>query len=178
MSAIGQTSRSPVLSRSLVAGAIAGMVAGAVMAMYAMMASATFLHQGFFTPLYGIASPLTGPNAMMTSMRQGVYFTPGPALLGLMLHMMVAAMFGAVFALIVRATRLRGARAVALGVVYGLVVMGAMSAVVLPLLGVGSMPNTIGLPSFTMEHLFYGLVLGLWAGARPGDFTLDVARRA
>lgn len=178
MSAVGQTSRSPALSRNLVAGAIAGMIAGAVMAMYAMMASATFLHQGFFTPLYGIASPLTGSGAMKTSMQQGVYFTFGPALLGLVLHMMIAAVFGIIFALIVRAARLRGARAVALGLVYGLVVMGVMSAVVLPILGIGSMPGTIGLPSFTMEHLLYGMVLGIWANARPGDFALDAARRA
>jgi hypothetical protein len=178
MSAVGHASRSPVLSRILVAGAVAGMIAGAVMAMYAMMASATFLHQGFFTPLYGIASPLTGSGAMKTSMQQGLYFTFGPALLGLILHMMMAAIFGIVFALIVRAARLRGAAVVALGVVYGLVIMGVMSVVVLPILGIGSMPGTIGLPSFTMEHLHYGLVLGIWANARPADFALDVAPRA
>src|SRR5215470_17367988 len=38
-------------TRLLIIGAIAGMVAGALMAMYAMIASATFLGQGFFTPL-------------------------------------------------------------------------------------------------------------------------------
>src|SRR5579884_2751977 len=74
--------------RLLVAGAIAGMVAGAMMAMYAMIASATFLSQGFFTPLYGIASPLLGPSAMMQSMKQGIYFAAGPAVLGLIIHML------------------------------------------------------------------------------------------
>ncbi len=60
------------------AGAVAGIVAGLVMAVYAMLASATFLHQGFFTPLYGIASPIIGPGAMGASMKQGLYFDFGP----------------------------------------------------------------------------------------------------
>ena len=70
----------------VVAGAVAGIIAGMVMAMYAMIASATFLGQGFFTPLYGIASPLVGSEAMMTSLKQGFYFDLGPALVGLVVH--------------------------------------------------------------------------------------------
>jgi hypothetical protein len=169
MSAIGRASHGTTVSHTLLAGAVAGMIAGAVMAMYAMMASAAFLHQGFFTPLYGIASPLTGPDAVNASMRQGVYVAAGPALIGLVAHMMWSAAFGAVFGLIAGATRLSGAGAVALGVVYGLVIMGVMSVVVLPLVGAGSLPGTVGLPSFTMQHLLFGLGLGLWAAIRPGD---------
>jgi uncharacterized membrane protein YagU involved in acid resistance len=169
MSAVSHTSSSPVLGRTLVAGAVAGMIAGAVMAMYAMMASATFLHQGFFTPMYGIASPLVGPDAMKTSMGEGLFFAPGPALVGLVAHMMSSAVFGMIFALIARAVQLRGAGAVAAAVVYGLLIMGVMSVVVLPLLGLGAMPGTIGLPSFPMEHVLYGLALGLWVVVRPAD---------
>jgi hypothetical protein len=94
MSAIGHASHGTSVSRTLVVGAVAGMIAGAVMAMYAMKASATLLHQGVLTPLYGIASPLTGPDAMKTSMRQGMYLAPGPALIGLVVHMMWSAVFG------------------------------------------------------------------------------------
>jgi uncharacterized membrane protein YagU involved in acid resistance len=169
MSAIEHNTRSIVTGRTLILGAIAGMVAGAVMAMYAMLASATFLHQGFFTPLYGIASPLIGPSAMGTSMQQGLYFAVGPALLGLVVHMMWSAGFGMVFFVLARATRLHDASAIGLGLLYGVAIELVMSLLVLPILGVGGMTGTIGLPSFTVEHLLFGLTLGAWVAARPHD---------
>ena len=36
------------------------MIGGAMMAMFTMIATATYLNMGFFTPLYVIASPLIG----------------------------------------------------------------------------------------------------------------------
>lgn len=175
MSAAQQSSRPIVSGRTIVAGLIAGMVAGAVMAMYAMLASATFLHQGFFTPLYGIASPLVGPGAMMTSMQRGVYLALGPALLGLVVHMMWSALYGVVFGLIARAAQLHGAQAIIAGAVFGLAIELFMSLVMLPILGVGGMPGTIGLPSFTVEHLLFGLTLGLWVAARPQDVAASAS---
>ena len=157
-------------TRLIITGAVAGMIAGAVMAMYAMIASATVLHQGFFTPLYGIASPLIGPSAMMTSMQKGFYFALGPALFGLIIHMLWSVAYGAIFGLVVRALRLGGGEAVAGGLIYGLLVMFFMSFTVLPIVGVGKMPGTIGWPSFTVEHLLFGLTLGLWPLRRPHDF--------
>jgi hypothetical protein len=159
-------------TRLIITGAVAGMIAGAVMAMYAMIASATILHQGFFTPLYGIASPIIGPKAMMTSMQKGLYFSFGPALLGLVIHMMWSAGYGVIFGLIVRGLRLGGGEAIAAGLIYGLLVMFFMSLVVLPIVGVGKMPGTIGWPSFTVEHLLFGLTLGLWPLRRPHDFPV------
>jgi hypothetical protein len=148
------------------------MGAGAVMAMYAMTASATFLHQGFFTPLYGIASPIAGQSAMMTSMQRGVYLALGPALLGLVVHMMWSAMYGVVFGLIARAASLHSASAVIAGVIFGLAIQVVMSVLVLRILGLASMPGTIGLPSFTVEHLLFGLTLGLWVATHPQDITV------
>jgi hypothetical protein len=153
-----------------VAGAIAGIVAGMVMAMYAMIASATFLGQGFFTPLYGIASPLVGSEAMMISMKQGFFFALGPALVGLVVHMMWSAFYGIVFGLIVSRLQLAGIAAVVGGMVYGIMVMIVMSFVVLPIVGTGAMPAMIGWPSFIVEHLMFGLVFGLWPVVRPADF--------
>jgi hypothetical protein len=147
------------------------MVAGAVMAMYAMLASATFLGQGFFTPLYGIASPLVGSSAMMVSMKAGLYFSLGPAILGLVIHMMWAAIYGVIFGFIARAAHLTSALAVIGGMVYGVVVLLVMSAVVLPIVRAGGMPATVGWPSFAVEHLLFGLVLGIWPLARPQDFA-------
>jgi uncharacterized membrane protein YagU involved in acid resistance len=164
--------------RTIIAGAIAGMVAGAVMAMYAMLASVTFLHQGFFTPLYGIASPIVGAGAMATSMQQGVYFSLGPALVGLIVHMLWSAMYGVIFALIARAARLHGIQAIVVGLVYGLAVQLVMSLIVLPLVGQGGMPGVIGLPSFTVEHLLFGLTLGVWVARRPQDIASGAATNA
>lgn len=164
--------------RLLVLGAIAGMVAGVMMAMYAMIASTTFLGQGFFTPLYGIASPLLGPAAMMQSMKQGIYFTGGPAALGLIIHMLWSALFGMVFALLAAFLRLRGMMALMGGLLYGLVVLMLMSFVVLPIVGAATMPTTIGWPSFVIEHLIFGMILGLWLFARPADAVRVNARVA
>ena len=173
-----ETGRRILSGKTIVSGVIAGMVAGAVMAMYAMLASATFLHQGFFTPLYGIASPLIGRDAMMTSMQRGVYFAFGPVLLGLVVHMMWAAVFGVVFALYVRASRLHDIQALAAGLLYGLVIELVMSLVVLPVVGVGGMPGTIGVSSFTVEHVLFGLSLGLWVVLRPQGVGIGTPRRA
>lgn len=153
-------------------GAVAGIVAGLVMAVYAMMASATFLHQGFFTPLYGIASPLVGPGAMKTSMMQGISFNFGPAMLGIMVHMLWSALYGVIFGLIVAAARLRGGFALVAGLVYGLLVFLFMSYVALPIVGVASMPGMVGYPSFIAEHLLFGAVLGLWPLLRRQDFGI------
>jgi hypothetical protein len=152
---------------------IAGMVAGIVMAMYAMIASATFLGQGFFTPLYGVASPFVGTEAMMTSMKQGLYFALAPALTGLLVHMMWSALYGVIFGLIASRLQLAGTAAVISGMVYGVAVMLVMSFIVLPIVGVGAMPGMIGWPSFTVEHLMFGLALGLWPAVRPADVMLQ-----
>jgi hypothetical protein len=164
--------------RLLIIGAIAGMVAGLMMAMYAMIASATFLGQGFFTPLYGIASPLLGPAAMMQSMKQGLYFAGGPAVLGLIVHMLWSALYGMLFALLVSLLRLRGMMALMAGLIYGLVVLVIMSFIVLPIVGAGTMPSTVGWPSFVVEHLIFGMVLGLWPLVRSADVPRLTARPA
>lgn len=45
------------LIRSARTGVIVGVIGSLMMAGYAMIASATYQHKGFFTPLYHIASP-------------------------------------------------------------------------------------------------------------------------
>lgn len=161
-----RTRRSPVLL-----GAVAGLVAGAMMAMYAMVSSAIgFGGQGFFTPLYGIAAPVVGMGDMERSMQSGLfYFAPGSAFVGLMGHMMWSAIYGAIFGAIVGALRTTGAAAIALGAAFGIAIMLLMSFVVLPLFGLGSMPQMVGTPSWIIEHLIFGMVLGAWPALRPQD---------
>lgn len=157
------------------------------MAMYAMVAGATYQDTGFFTPMYHIASTFIEPKAMETSMQHAMngdlfYFSAGPAILGLMVHMMVAVLFGLVFASIARTFRVQGGVAPVVGVVYGLVVFAVMTWVVLPAVAdvfgggkpISDMPEMVGYGSFAIEHALFGLVLGVWPLTRPQD----VAHRA
>lgn len=172
----------PPTARTFGGGAVAGIVAGAAMGIFAMVAGATYLDSGFFTPLYHIASTFIEPTAMETSMQRAMngdlfYFSAGPAILGLAVHMMVAVLFGLIFASIARAARLRSGVAPAVGVIYGIAVFAVMSLVVLPAVAdvfgggraISEMPEMVGYGTFAVEHALFGLVLGLWPLTRPQD---------
>lgn len=169
-------SQNAATSAGFVRTAVTGMVAAMGMAMYAMIASITYHHVGFFTPLYHIASTFTSPAALTTSMQQAAaghnyYFTAGPAVVGAIVHLGTGAGAGAVFAVI--AGLLRGllgrAVTVAAGMAYGLVVMGVNAVVGLPLAAslfgggdrISSMPSLVGWWTFTIEHLIFGMVLAV-----------------
>jgi uncharacterized membrane protein YagU involved in acid resistance len=163
----------------LIAGAIAGMIGGAMMAMFTMIATATYLGMGFFTPMYVIASPLSGPQAMMAAMHGGAfYFTLGPAILGLVVHMMWSALWGIIFGLIASGLHLRGGVAVIGGMVYGVLVMLLMNFVLLPIVGAPNLLNLLGGTTFIIGHLLFGMVVGLWPVLRPQDFSGLLGRRA
>lgn len=142
------------------------------MAMYTMIATATYLGMGFFTPLYAIASPIVGQQVLMTSMHQSLfYFALGPALFGLIIHMMWSALYGMIFGLITYGVHLKGAAAVISGLVYGVLVMLFMSFIMIPIIGAPNLLHMLGWPSFTFAHLLFGFVLGLWPVLRAQDFT-------
>lgn len=155
-------------------GAVWGIIAAAVMAMFAMIASLTYLGTGFFTPLYHIASSVIEPNAMMSSMQGAMegnsdfVFSMGPAAVGMMIHFATGAMYGIVFALIARSVRLSGAAAIVAGMVFGIGVLLFSSFVGLPAAAalfdggdpIADMPKMVGWTTFTIEHVMYGAVLG------------------
>lgn len=156
-------------------GALVGIGAAVVMAMYAMIAAATYQGTGFFTPMYHIASSVLDPSAMMRSMQAagtGDTFTlsAGPAVVGLGPHLLTGAFWGAIFGLIVWTARLHGIAGFLLGVVYGLAVLVVMAFIGLPIVAavlgggdpISDMPRLAGWGSFTIEHAIYGGVLGLW----------------
>lgn len=162
------------LGRSVAWGAGGGVIASLVMAMFAMIAGATYLNSGFFTPLYHIASTFIAPDAMMQSMQaamagQVFTFVAGPALTGAVIHMMVGAMYGALFGAIAAWMRLRGVTLIGAAMVWGLVVFAASTWIALPaaaaLFGGGdpihTMAAMVGYPTFVLEHVMYGTVLGL-----------------
>jgi hypothetical protein len=156
-------------------GALLGAGAAIVMAVFAMMAAATYQGTGFFTPLYHIASSVLDPSTMMRSMQAAgggdtFTFSAGPAIVGLGLHLLTGAFWGAIFGLIVSTGRLRGPLGLIAGIVYGLVVMIVMALVGLPIVAavfgggdpISDMPRLAGWGTFTIEHAIYGAVLGLW----------------
>ena len=158
-------------------GAAAGLVAAIMMGMYAMLASLSN-HTGFFTPLYHIASSFSAPTAMMHSMKaagsgNGTFFDGGSALLGAVIHMMVGAIAGMVFVVLVSLRPVSRTVTVAVGVVFGLLVMAVNSLVVLPITAavfgggdpIAHMGRVAGWTTFTIEHLIYGLVLGVLVAA-------------
>jgi hypothetical protein len=160
---------------------MAGMVAALVMGLFAMVVAAV-RGLGLYTPLY-LVTAVVEPGPLQVSRNEAAegwrfYFEVGPAAAGLAVHLAIGAGFGAVFALVVRAVGLRGLVAVAAGVLYGLVVAGFMSQVVLPLAAgetaggelIADAPDLLGWPVFTVEHLLYGLTLGILAsrGAERG----------
>jgi hypothetical protein len=176
---------SSVSWRDVRTGALVGVIAAIVMAMFAMIAAATYQGTGFFTPLYHIASAVIDPATMMRSMEaagggETFTFSLGPAVVGVVLHLLTGAFWGAVFSLIVSTGRLRGAFGLVVGVVYGLAVMVVMSVVALPVIAavfgggepISDMPRLAGWGTFAIEHAIYGAVLGLWPVLkRPGEMA-------
>src|SRR5437588_11568927 len=100
-------------------GALVGMLGGILMALFTMLATVTYLQMGFFTPLYAIAAPLIGQQPLMTSLQQGsFYLALGPALLGLVIHLLWAALWGVIFVLLASRLHLTGVVAIISGLIY------------------------------------------------------------
>lgn len=179
------------LRRAVVIGAGAGVIASVVMAMYAMLA-AYAKDTGFFTPMYHIASLLTNDKDMMKSMmadQQGgdaFTFLAGPAVLGAVIHMMTGAMYGAIFGVIASRLRLGLAALTGIGVAYGFLVFVVSAYIALPIAAaifdsgdpIKNMAEMAGWGTFIVEHLLYGLVLGLLAAvarSKPAVVPADPA---
>jgi hypothetical protein len=164
-----------VRARSAVfAGVGAGILGAALMAAFAMTASATYHGTGFFTPLYHIAASILSPDTMMASATEAQAGNPFhlvalPALAGILLHLSVGAVFGAVFPLVGRLLGVRRWGWLALGITYGAAVLLLMSFVGLPIAAalfgggdpIANMPELAGWWTFGIEHVLFGSVLGL-----------------
>ena len=161
------------LIQFLMLGALVGVIGGVLMALFTILATATYLQMGFFTPLYAIAAPLIGRQTLLTSMMHGgFYFALGPALLGLVIHLLWSAFWGMIFGLSAHRLHLTEGVAIISGLVYGLLVMLVMSFIVVPIVGASDLLQLVGTLSFIIANaLFYGLPLGLWPVAQPQFFT-------
>ena len=163
------------LVRAASLGAVAGIIGSLMMAAYAMLAAATYQGSGFFTPLYHIASVFISPADMMSSMESAAMggsnfeFFAGTALVGALVHMMVGAMYGVGFGVLASLAKIRGMALVAAATLWGALVFVISSFVGLPLAAaifdsgdqITNMAELVGYGTFLVEHLIFGLVLGL-----------------
>ena len=163
------------LMQFLVTGVIVGITGGVLMMIFTMLSTATYLHLGFFTPMYAIAVPLIGEQPLMTSVKDGAFYLAfGPALLGLAVHLFWSALWGLIFGLLARRLHLSGGTAIISGLVYGVLVMLVMIFVVLPIFGTSNAFQLLGPFSLLLtaaNALFYGMPLGLWPVLQPQFFA-------
>jgi len=176
----GGTARLAGVERAVETGMMVGMAAAVPMGIFAAIASATWQHAGFYTPMYRIASVLD-PLPLQASLEEAAadspsfYFYPQPMFAGGAVHLAIGGFFGVLFVLLVRALRVRGRVALVAGLVYGLGVAALMGLVLLPvaaeLLGGGRQiaeaASIVGWPTFAASHALYGLGLGIWMALRP-----------
>lgn len=178
-------------TRTISRAALAGVIASVAMGMVAMLAAATYQDTGFFTPLYHIASLVVAPDSMMESMMAasaGTTFTfvAGPALVGLMIHMMVGAAFGAIFGLILtRLPELATTARIGAGMAFGVAAFAASAFVLLPMMSVvandsdaiKNMASMVGYPTFLLEHVVFGMVLGALSISATASASQPTAAR-
>jgi hypothetical protein len=174
MSTSGQSTRSTGTGRTVVAGAIAGLIGGVAMAMVMMIVTA-LAGMGFLAPLYAIAATFNRSWAMTKG------FDLAPLLVGLMLHMINSALFGLLFTLLLRglfprALALPAAAAVA-GMAWGLILLVVNQFIVLPLADPPLVTATSGIFGWWLVgHLMYGVVLGAIVGAPLGNVHVPLTR--
>jgi uncharacterized membrane protein YagU involved in acid resistance len=173
--------RRAALELVLQRGIFAGFGAGVVMGFFAMAASATYAGRGLYTPAYHVSfiiDPLTmGFSLQKASAGERFFFSQESFIFGVVIHLMVGAVFGALFAVLAQRLRLAGTRAVWSGLIYGLAVMMLMSVLLLPLAAnmsgageaISRMGGEIGWPTWVVLHAIFGLALGTWIYVRPQD---------
>ena len=140
---------------SISAWVVPGLLAGVVLAMWAMVVG--LFTSSLWAPPQGIAQAI-GIGA------QGHDFQATPFVVGIMAHMMDAVVLGALFIAIARALRLAGAVSLVVsGMMYGLAVYGVMFwAVVRGILASNSTSFLTANPewSWIVAHAMFGMALG------------------
>jgi hypothetical protein len=148
-------------TRRVLNWALPGLIAGLVFAMWAMFV-------GLFTST--LWAPPQGIAQSIGIGSPGHNFQLVPFVAGLIGHMMNSILIGVIFVAIGRALRLESYAAVVGGMVYGVIVYGAMYWVLLR--GVLSLTSASFLSanpewSWVAAHLMFGVVLGALAAYGP-----------
>jgi ABC-type spermidine/putrescine transport system permease subunit II len=144
------------------------------MAMWTMVASGTWLHYGVFTPLYAIATIFLSPHAQQVSEHAGGWWwATGPALVGGVIHMVDSMALGAIFAMMVALLRLRGPALLMGAMIYALAAMGILTSVGVAI-GATNLGTLFHWWVWTVGHLMFGAVLGLWVLMQRRRLTAPV----
>lgn len=144
-----EAERKPSAKARLYGGAAAGMIAGAAMAMVAMIRAAA-VGLGFWLPPKQIAGVIYGVDALIGG---------GSAVaLGLLIHMVMSAAAGILFALV--AYRLSTMTSLLVGMVYGVLVWAVMTWLALPLVNQVMLDRVMVMPNWWfVYHLIFGGML-------------------
>jgi uncharacterized membrane protein YagU involved in acid resistance len=140
---------------SAVRAGAAGLIAGLVFAMWAMIV-------GLFTS--NLWAPPQGIGQALGLGHQGHDFQTVPFVVGLMGHMMNSIIFGLIFLAIAAALELGGIAAVVAGMMYGIAVYAVVYWLVLRNLLSATSGSFLGANpewSWVLAHLMFGGVLGL-----------------
>jgi hypothetical protein len=147
-------------------GALAGLAGGMMMTISSLLVAGWYGYDIWFQ-LKAIASLLLGPAAVAQA-----GFVAGPVLAGLLIHLVVSALLGALFGIVTRRVwRLPsdyGAPAVS-GLVFGLLIW-LVAYLALPAL----LPQlmAVSAPAFIIQHIGFGTVLSLvYARLRPQPYA-------
>lgn len=152
---------------ALTQGAIGGIVAGVIFAAFEMMASAAMMGpEAFFMPLRMIGAIVLGPAAL-----EPTYNLWGAGFAGLIVHMVLAVIYGAVFALIFGGLR-SPAVDIAVGAAYGLALWLINFYVIAPAM-FPWFTEANPMIQFIAHVVFFGAVLGwyMWWARRRAEAT-------
>lgn len=107
-------------------------------------------------------------------------WSTGPAMVGAAVHMVNSMMLGLVFGVVARLLPLGRLTGLATGMVFGLLVMALTHWLAQPAaaaLGaselVADIGPIVGWGAWTVAHLLFGGMLGLWVASRPQDVAGD-----
>lgn len=133
-------------------GAVAGIVAGIVIAVWVMSIGAA-LGDDLSVAMKTAAYPMLGPRVLLPG------FDATALLLGLISHVAVSLVWGVMFAFV--AFGLARAGTVWAGLLWGIVVWIGMFYVVLPLTDAGVITQRTPIARAVVEHLVFGLAVGV-----------------
>lgn len=158
MISMNRTKKNPFRKDSITAGIIAGLVAGAAMALLLMLASALG-GMGFWHPLELHGAIFYGVDAILGGV--------GPALTGLVFHMFSCAFFGAVFGALLPIDRMptnkrESGKSTGYGILFGVASWAFVTFLALPLLN-QTMKDRVDLAPgwWFLSFLVFGPVLGI-----------------
>lgn len=138
--------------RALQGGAVAGVIGGAVLALF-LVVMAIAHHHDFWPALKGASAPFLHERAM----RPG--FDALPVVLGVLCHFAISIGWGLLFGLIAFGFSTTGT--IFFGAFFGVLAWIGMAFVVLPASGVESIAEHMRNSPSALEHVFFGVVMAL-----------------